>query len=121
MITSQTMLDSVVYGTPSGNYDGSSQDWFSNAVQAADYYRGRGSTQTVAIHVTAFEGILRIQATLDAEPDKAMWFDTFVYGDGSSIPLTDYHVAAIIGNFTWLKVEVQGFSGGTIDFVTVTY
>ena len=121
MITTKTLLDSVNYGTPSGNYDGSSQDWSSDAVQAADYYRGRGSIQTVAIHVTGFEGLIRIQATMDAEPDQATWFDTYVYGDGSTIPLTDHNVNAIIGNFVWLRASVQGFSGGTIDFVTVTY
>ena len=121
MITSQTLLDSVTYGTPSGNYDGSSQDWASDAVQAADYYRGRGSIQTLAIHVTEFEGTIRIQATLDAEADKAAWFDIYVYGDGSTIPLTDHNVNAIMGNFVWLRARVEGFSGGTIDFVTASY
>ena len=47
MVNTNTILSSTVYGTPSGNYDGSSQDWYSDAVQAADFFRGRGGLQTV--------------------------------------------------------------------------
>jgi hypothetical protein len=116
-----TILDTTVYGTPSGNYDGSSQDWLSDAVRAADYYRGQGSTQTVLFTVTRFEGTMHLEATLDTDPDQAGWFPTFTYGDGSSIPLTDYHPETVQGNFTWMRVRVEGFSGGTINTVTITY
>jgi uncharacterized membrane protein len=119
--TSTTILDTTVYGTPSGNYDGSSQDWISDAVKAANYYRGYGSIQTVLFSVTGFEGIIHLDATLDSDPGSAAWFETFVYGDGSSIPLTDYHPESIQGNFTWMRVRVVGFSGGTINAVTITY
>jgi hypothetical protein len=119
--TSTTILDTTVYGTPSGNYDGSSQDWISDAVKAANYYRGYGSIQTVLFSVTEFEGDIRLEATLDSDPDSAAWFETFIYGDGSSIPLTDYHPESIQGNFTWMRVRVEGFSGGTINAVTITY
>ncbi len=50
-ITRDTILDTTVYGTPSGNYDGSSQDWLSDPVKAANYYRGQGSIQTVTFRV----------------------------------------------------------------------
>jgi hypothetical protein len=42
-----TMLDNVEYGSASGNYDGSSQLFYSNAVPAANYYAGYGSIQTI--------------------------------------------------------------------------
>lgn len=119
--TTQTILDATEYGTASGNYDGSSQDWASDAQKAANYYRGYGSIQTVTISVTGFEGIMYIEATLDSDPDSAAWFNTYTYGDGSSTPLTDYHPATITGNFVWIRVRVEGFSGGTIDSVTITY
>lgn len=121
MTSTELILDTTTYGTPSGNYDGSSQDWVSDAVTAADYYHGRGSLQTIGLHVTAFEGVIYLEATLDAEPDTATWFQTYTYGDGSTVPLTDYHVATIQGNFTWMRARIQGFSGGTIDFVDITY
>lgn len=120
-MTTETILDTTEYGVPSGNYDGSSQDWLSDAVKAAAYYRGQGSVQTVLFQVTGFEGVLTLEATMDSDPDTAGWFETFVYGDGSTNPITDYHPATITGRFTWMRVRVEGFSGGTINTVTITY
>jgi hypothetical protein len=119
--TTQTILDTTEYGIASGNYDGSSQDWFSDARKAANYYRGYSSIQTVTISVAGFEGIMHIEATLDSDPDSAAWFNTYTYGDGSTVPLTDYHPATITGNFTWVRIRVEGFSGGTINSITITY
>ena len=120
-MTTETILGTTDYGVPSGNYDGSSQDWLSNAVKAANYYRGRGGLQTVTFSVTGFEGIISVEATLDSNPDNAVWFETFAYGDGSTTPLTDFHPATITGNFTWMRLRIDGFSGGTINSVTITY
>jgi len=119
--TTQVILDTTEYGTESGNYDGSSQDWASNAVRAVNYYRGYGSVQTVTMRVTGFEGIIYIESTLDTDPDSAAWFESYSLGDGSTTPLTDYHPANIVGNFTWIRARVQGFSGGTINSITITY
>lgn len=121
-VNTQILLDTTVHGTASGNYDGSSQDWYSEARQAANYYRGRGGLQTVIIRVTNFVGLIRIQATLDTLQHTASWFDTYEYGDSSSgVPITDYHPATITGNFVWLRADIEGFDQGTIDAVTVTY
>ena len=30
-------------------------------------------------------------------------------------------VATVTGNFSWMRVRIQGFSGGTINSVTITY
>ena len=120
-MTTKTIIGTTVYGTPSGNYDGSSQDWISDAVTAANYYRGQGSVQTVLFSVTEFEGDMILEATLDSNPDSAAWFETFVYGDGSTIPLSDYHPESVQGNFVWMRVRVADFSGGTINTVTITY
>lgn len=119
MITTETILATTVHGVPSGNYDGSSQDWFSNAVQAADYWRGRGSAQTVFFRVTDFVGTIKISATLDTLPDTADWFEIYNYPSGA--PLTDYHPVTLPGNFVWLRAEITGFDAGTIDSVTVSY
>jgi hypothetical protein len=120
-IVAQSILSTTEYGVPSGNYDGSSQDWASDAVKAANYYRGQGNIQTIIIQVTDFEGIMYIEATLDADAQTATWFNTYVYGDGSTTPLTDYHPASITGNFTWMRIRIEGFSGGTINSATITY
>ena len=120
-MTTETILTTIEYGVPAGNYDGSSQDWVSDAVRAANYYRGQGSVQTIAFRVTDFEGIIYLDATLDADALDATWFNTYTYGDGSSVPLTDYHPATVTGNFTWIRARIEGFSGGTINSVIITY
>lgn len=120
MITTETLLSNVVHGTPSDRYDGSSQDWFSTAVKAADYYRGRGGVQTMGFSVTGFQGTITIEATLDMDPDSAAWFPTLVYGDASTVT-TQSLSEAVIGNFTWLRARVEHFEAGTINTVTATY
>ena len=121
MTTTYVILDTTEYGVPSGRYDGSSQDWISDACLASDYYRGQGGVQTVTFSVTGFEGDMYLEACLDQDPAEANWFNTYTYGDGSTIPLTDLHPATVTGNFTWMRVRIAGFSGGTINSVTITY
>ena len=120
MITTKTILGSTVYGTPSGNYDGSSQDWASNPQEAANYYRGRSGLQTVLITVTNFVGEIVIEATLDSVAESAVWFETYTFGDPNT-PVTDIHPTNIQGNFVWLRVRIVGFDGGTINSITVSY
>lgn len=119
-MTTETLLTAVTHGTPSGNYDGSSQDWFSDAVKAADYYRGRGGVQTMGFSVTGFQGIITIEATLDMDPDSAAWFSTLVYGDASTVT-TQSISESVVGNFTWLRARVEHFEAGVINTVTATY
>lgn len=121
MVTTKSILPLTVCGEASGNYDGSSQDWISDPVQAAEYYRGRGGIQTITFNTENFEGIMYLEACLDTLADSAAWFTTFTYGDGSSVPLTDRHPETILGNFVWMRVRVTGFSGGTINSVTISY
>jgi hypothetical protein len=116
-MTTRTILGTTVYGTPSGNYDGSSQDWFSDPVTAANYYRGRGGVQTITFSVTQFEGDMILEACLDEDPAEANWFTTYIYGDGSTIPLTDLQPATVTGNFTWLRANITSFESGTITII----
>lgn len=120
MITTKTILGTTTYGTPAGNYDGSSQDWASDAQTAANYYRGRGGLQTILISVTGFIGQIVIEATLDTVAETATWFETYTFGDLSSAT-TDYHPVNIQGNFAWVRARIVGFDGGTINSVTISY
>jgi hypothetical protein len=119
-VNTQLLISNVVHGTPSGNYDGSSQDWVSDAAKAAAYYRGRGGVQTMFYNLSGFVGEIHIEATLDFDPDTANWVEVDVYGD-SSTEITSYHSSTVTGNFTWLRARVQGFDSGTINTVSVTY
>jgi hypothetical protein len=120
MITTETILENVEFGVPSGNYDGSSQDWYSDPVQAANYYRGRGGLQTLTFRVTNLIGRIRVEATLDTLADTAHWFEIYDYGD-ALIPLTDYHPVTITGNFVWIRLNIVGFDDGVIDSATISY
>jgi hypothetical protein len=119
-MTTEILLTAVTHGTPSGNYDGSSQDWLSDAVKAADYYRGRGGVQTMGFSVTGFQGTITIEATLDTDPGSAAWFSTLVYGNASTVT-TQSISESVVGNFTWLRARVEDFEAGTINTVTATY
>jgi len=121
MVNTETILSAVQHGVPSGNYDGSSLDWYSDPVQAAAYYRGRGSLQTVLISVNGFVGSIVIEGTLDTLPNNVdtKWFVTDTYTSGS--PLTDYHPINITGNFTWMRLRIENFAAGTINAVTISY
>lgn len=118
--TTQTLLSNIVYGTASGNYDGSSQDFYSDAVPAANYYGGQGSLQTIFYRLAGFSGIITIEATLNDNKDSALWFEVDQY-DAASTQVTDYHPVNVIGNFVWLRAHVTMFDSGTIEFVTANY
>jgi hypothetical protein len=118
-ITNLILLGSTTVGTPSGNYDGSSADFVSDAQKGVGYYRGQGSLQTVVINLNNVEGIFTLQATLDETPDTLNWFDVYTYGDDSAV--TDYHPVNLTGNFAWIRVAVTGFDAGTINSVTLAY
>lgn len=119
MTTTLTILSTTTFGQPSGNYDGSTQDWASDAQRAADYYRGYGGLQTITFNVTNFVGRIVLEATLDDNNNSATWFTTAVYD--SDMAITDRHPESIQGNFTWMRVRVELFEAGTIDSVTITY
>jgi len=118
--STQTLVSNVEFGTPSGNYDGSSLDWISNAVPAASYYGGQGSLQTITYQLQDFTGNIFISATLNDSQISAPWFEVanVIYGNTTetgTIPVN------VIGNFTWLRAEIQDFAGGTIQRITAAY
>lgn len=118
--TTQEILATTVYGEASGNYDGSSQDWYSDHVIAANYYGGQGSIQTFNIRTTDFIGEIELQATLNDQPSiDAAWFrlDRFL----APTARTDNYTISITGNFTFVRAHILGFDGGTIESITETY
>jgi hypothetical protein len=109
---------------PSGNYDGSSEDFIGDPQKAANYYLGRGGIQTLRWVFRGVQGEVSIQATLDNDPVDSRWFDIAAYGDGSSADsstITDTYIQAVVGNFTWLRAVVTNFKDGVIETVQATY
>lgn len=109
-------------GHPSGNYDGSSQDWLSGPVQAADYYRS-SSVQTIFFNVRDFLGLIRIEAThaTEAGADDT-WVEIANFGSlpPDSAITTNFPITRV-GNYAWLRARVENFTQGTIVDVVVEY
>jgi len=119
--TTLQLLPTTSYGTPSGNYDGSSLDFNGDREQAANYYGGFGDLQTIAFFVENFEGRIIIQASLDTDPTSDdQWFRVYDY-DTASSQLTASFAANITGNFVWIRARVEDFLNGTIDQVQLSY
>lgn len=118
--TTLTILDSTTFGTPSGNYDGSSLEWISDAAKGVGYYRGQGSLQTVTIQVTGFEGNINIEGSLDNSVTSTAWSSLYEYSNSSGV-ITDYHPVNLTGNFVWLRATITNFDAGVINSITVTY
>ena len=119
--TTLQLLPTTTYGTPSGNYDGSSLDFSGDDQKAADYYGGFGQLQTVAYFLVNFQGRIRIEATLESTPTSNNdWFTVDDF-DSTSSATTENFSTNITGNFTWIRARVQDFEAGTITKVTMSY
>jgi hypothetical protein len=123
IVTTQVLLAETVHGTPSGNYDGSSQLFYGDPVTAANYYGGISSVQTAYFRTTGFVGDVTLQATLadftTIKADQAAWFEVGSYT--AEDPRTDYHPITVTGNFTFMRVRVELFESGTINLINLTY
>ena len=119
--TTLQLLPTTTYGTPSGNYDGSSEDWSGDRQQAANYYGGFGTLQTIAIYLNGFQGQIKIEATLDTDPvQDSDWFRVYEF-DSTANTTTNNFSTNITGNFTWIRANVEQFSAGTITQVVMSY
>lgn len=119
--TTVQLLPTTTYGTPSGNYDGSSLDWSGVEQKAADYYGGFGQLQTIAFYLLNFQGRIRIDATLESTPTSdAEWFEVYQI-DGIVTPITNNFSTNITGNFTWIRANVEAFQAGTITKIAMSY
>jgi hypothetical protein len=117
----QTLISDTTFGTPSGNYDGSSQDWSGDRQQAANYYGGFGGLQTIAYYLNGFQGRIKIEATLDSDPvTDAAWFKVNEF-DSTSTTTTNNFSVNITGNFTWIRANVEDFDAGTITKLYMSY
>jgi hypothetical protein len=119
--TTLQLLPTTTFGTPSGNYDGSSLDWSGVRQQAANYYGGFGGMQTIAFFLNSFQGLIKIEATLDTTPTTdSQWFKVFEF-DSLSSTTTNNFAENITGNFTWIRANVEGFEAGSIEKVMMSY
>jgi hypothetical protein len=120
-VTTQTLLQDIQHGVPSGNYDGSSLDFASDAANGPGYYQGNAGTQTIAVRVTDFEGLIQLQGTLDCLPDAMTNWVTLAEFDTSDSSTTYTQTVTVEGQFTWIRARVLGFENGTIDSLSSVF
>jgi hypothetical protein len=120
-LTTEVLLDRTQYGVPSGNYDGSSLNFYGDPKPAANYFRGRGPLQTIIYDLDGFVGEIFIEATLDANPAEAVWVSVAELGADSSTQFTGRYSSNLLGNYTWLRVRVEDFTDNIIRSITATY
>ena len=119
------LLSTTTHGIPSGNYDGSSLDFFGSKFKGVAYYnRHMQNTQSVLFTADDFVGVVTVQGTLDLDPhDNSSWFDLYTFPndstDGSTAISTSFSVN-LTGNLSWVRVSVTDFTGGTIA-ITLSY
>jgi len=119
--SSLQLLPTTTQGTPSGNYDGSSTDFFGDKQKAASYYLQGNELQTVALFANGFVGTVTVQASLATDPTDADWFDIYTFpSDGSSV-YTDNFAVNLTGNYVWIRASVADFTDGTINKATLAY
>jgi len=118
--TNELLLPTTLYGSPSGNYNGTTPDFIGNSVPAANFYNGQGAAQTVLIQTTSFVGVITLEASLNDWHEQAMWFEIGTYGN-ASVPTTNTEAINIVGNFAWIRANVTAFTGGTINSASVVY
>lgn len=90
------------------------------AYPAANYYGGRGFTQTLTYTVNNFTGNVKVEASLYSAKEDAHWFEV---EDGAYSPApgtTDVEAKTVIGNFVWIRLRVEDFTAGTIS-ATLAY
>lgn len=121
--TTLQLLPTTTYGTPSGNYDGSSADFAGVPQKAANYYGGFGSLQTIAFFLDNFSGIIRIEASLESNPSTEQdWFRVDELDSTYDSSLSTINISRnITGNFTWIRARVLDFYNGTIFKVMMSY
>jgi hypothetical protein len=119
--TTLQLLPTTSFGTPSGNYDGSSLDWSGVQQKAADYYGGFGGLQTIAFFLSGFQGLIKIEATLDSTPTTdSNWFKVYEFNSLTTTTTNNFSTN-VTGNFTWVRANVEGFSAGNIEKVMMSY
>jgi len=118
--TTLSLLPLTVYGTPSGNYNGSNTTFTGNVIPAANYYAGQGVVQTLTYAVANLVGVITVQATLQDNTPQAAWFDISSYGNANAVT-TGTYANAVMGNFSYLRAVVTDFTAGNITSVTASY
>jgi hypothetical protein len=88
---------------------------------AAGYYVSGKTLQTLSWSVSLFSGVMRIQASLVEDPNEANDNDWFTIDEIGFSNKTETSYRNFEGNFVWVRVKIDGFLNGVIQFIKVSY
>ena len=116
-----TLIPTTSFGTPTGNYDGSSASFFSDKSESDGYYGYTDGLHTIAAFPAGFIGTIKFQGSLatDLEQMTGLIFNIAI-GNGSTA-VNDAQTHNFTGNFVWIRAKVESFTAGTITKVQFNY
>lgn len=100
-----------------------------NSQPAAAYYLGNRDLQTVNTKLSNCTGNIIIEASLATTPGVNDWFKVHelianANATANSAPQLASNASVytnIQGNFVFMRAKVEGFAGGTVQFVKLSY
>lgn len=93
-----------------------------NPVPAASYHLSSQNLQTLSWNLSAFAGIINIQATLVDSPNEQDWFTVYTMDSATiPIPVTKIGYHNLQGNFVWMRATIERFLTGRILNLKVSY
>ena len=125
--------------------DSSAVSYTSAKAKGDGYYKGGDGYHTLSFKITDFSGKIKLQATLEAEPTDSDWFDVELINpnsvSGYSVDTTgavesgvelnelDYtgvgttatKIYNAVGNFVWVRVNVNSYTQGTVNYIRMNY
>jgi hypothetical protein len=138
-MASTTLISTTSFGTPTGNYDGSTNTFTSIEIRGDGYLGFTDGLHTVAWKLTGFTGTITVQATLARTFTESDWFDVKLSSDSDysvdttglvtqaavgtvtyTEPITISKTFNFTGNFVWVRVRIAEFAVGTINSVQIS-
>lgn len=119
--TSVTLIPTTAFGTPAGNYDGSSTTFSSDAAKADGYYGNTDGLHTTAVFPNVFTGTVKMQGSLALIPSSTDWFDITNATTGALTTSSTAVTFNFTGNFVWVRSTVTGFTAGSLSKVQMNF
>jgi hypothetical protein len=92
------------------------------------YYTSGRTLQTITWKLSAFLGVVIIQASLSENPtEDSDWFPIYNLvctngnNNGGSLGTPAVSFVNVTGNFAWVRAKVSTYTSGTINYVKVCY
>ena len=119
--TSVTLVPTTTFGTPVGNYDGSSTSFDSVAKKGDGWYGYGDGNHTVAYFPNGFTGTIKMQGSLAETPTSTDWFDISGTTTGALTANSTAVTYNFTGNFVWVRAAITGFTAGTLTKIMMNH